>query len=197
VIRMKVARRPEDCPGAAHDIEDLFRLLFPQGGERVLSGGQQGWGLLAAQDPQLAITLVKLTKMIAAGPFLAARPDLREIAVQAVNMHFRCEFSYRSHLNYLDKVGLSIGTIAALPYWRNSSLFDTEQKLVIEYSLAAVSGDVSDELHHRTAAVFGPRAVAELALAVSHWSFWAIFLNAAQPDIDIDSQHGVPARDDE
>ena len=186
MARMRIVRRPEDCPGSPQGAEELFSLFFNEGDERLFTGAQQGWGLLAAQNPQIATALVKLTRMIASGPFLAARPDLREIAVQTVNMHFRCEFSYRSHLAYLSKVGLSIETIATLPYWRTSNRFDAEQKLVIEYTLAVVSGEVPDELHYKVANAVGEQGVAELALAIAHWSFWAMFLNAAQPEIGPD-----------
>jgi len=184
MARMRVVQRPEDCPGSPQDAKELFDLLFPNGGERRLSGAQQGWGLVAAQHPQTAIALMKLTKGIASGPFLSARPDLREIAIQTVNLQHKCEFSYRSHLKYLDGVGLSIETIAALPYWRDSLLFSDEQKLVIEYSLAVLGSDVSDSLFTEVADTFGQDAAAELALAVAHWSFWALFLNAAQAKID-------------
>jgi alkylhydroperoxidase family enzyme len=186
MARMRIARRPEDCGGLPQDAEELFDLLFPEGTERVFRGAQLGWGVLAGQDPRIATTVAQLTKMIARGPFLAARPDLRELAIQSVNLHFRCEFSYRSHLAYLSKVGLSLETIAALPYWRTSSLFSVEQKLVIAYSLALVSGDVPDNLHDEAASAFGQQSVGELALAVAHWSFWALLLNAAQPEIDPD-----------
>jgi alkylhydroperoxidase family enzyme len=182
---MKIVRRPEDCAGSPQDAQELFGLLFPDGGERVLRGAQLGWGVLAGQDPRIAITTLQLTKMIARGRFLAARPDLRELAIQTVNMHFRCEFSYRSHLAYLSKVGLSIEAIAALPYWRTSALFSVEQKLVIAYSLALVTGDVPDQLHDEVAITFGQESVGELALAVAHWSFWALLLNAAQLEIDL------------
>jgi alkylhydroperoxidase family enzyme len=184
MARMKMVRRPEDCVGAPQDVQELFDLLFPQGGPRELRGGQQGWGLVAGQGPRAAITVIQLTRLIAAGPFLSARPDLREIAIQTVNMHFRCEFSYRSHLAYLSKVGLSLDTVAALPYWRTSNLFNREQKLVIAYTLAVLSGDVPDTLHHEVVGLFGQQGVGELAFAVAHWSFWAMFLNAAQLDID-------------
>src|ERR1700750_2398690 len=103
MARMKTVCRPEDCPGSPGDVQELFGLLFPQGGTRELRGASQGWGLIAAQGARLAVTTVQLTRQIAAGPFLSARPDLREIAVQAVNLHFKCEFSYRSHLAYLAK----------------------------------------------------------------------------------------------
>src|SRR5262245_27763152 len=167
--RMRVVRRPEDCSGSPQDAKELFDLLFPNGGERQLSGGQQGWGLVAAQHPQTAIALIKLTKGIAAGPFLSQRTDLREIAIQSVNLQQKCEFSYRSHLKYLDGVGVSMETIAALPYWRTSSLFTAEQKLVIEYTLAVLDSSVSDELFKRVADAFGRDGAAELALAVAHW----------------------------
>jgi alkylhydroperoxidase family enzyme len=178
-----MVRRPEDCSGAPQDVEDFFSHLFPQGGERRLSGGQLGWGLVAARNPRIATTVAQLTRLIATGPFLSARPDLRELAIQSVNLHFRCDFSYRSHLAYLSKVGLTLETIAALPYWRTSSLFDVEGRLVIEYTLALVTGSVPDDLHDQITRELGPEPVAELALAVAHWSFWALFLNAAQIDI--------------
>jgi len=182
--RMRLVRRQEECPGSPQEVEELFATLFPQGGERVLRAGQMGWGLLAAQGPQMALTVVRLTRSIAAGAFLSARPDLREMAVQTVNLHFRCEFSYRSHLAYLPKVGLSLEAISALPYWRTSSLFNVEQKLVIEYTLAVLAGEVPDRVHRKVSRAFGRAAVAELAVAVGHWSFWAMLLNAAQLNID-------------
>jgi alkylhydroperoxidase family enzyme len=186
MARMKIVRRPEDCGGSPQDVEELFGLLFPEGTERVFRGGQLGWGVLAGQTPRIAITVAQLTRMIARGPFLASRPDLRELAIQTVNMHFRCEFSYRSHLAYLSKVGLSIEAVAALPYWRTSTLFNAEQRQVIAYSLALVSGDVPDSLHDEVVTMFGQQSVGELALAVAHWSFWALLLNAAQLEIDPD-----------
>jgi alkylhydroperoxidase family enzyme len=184
MARMRIVRRQNDCAGSREEAQQLFDLLFPQGGERVLRGGQQGWGLVAAHGPRTALLVAQLTKQIAAGPFLTARPDLREIAIQSVNLHFRCDFSYHSHLAYLSKVGLPLETIAALPYWRTSSVFDADQKLVIAYTLALVAGDVSDALHAEAVNELGEGAVAELAFAVAHWSFWAIFLNAARLDID-------------
>lgn len=191
MARMKIVRRPEDCSGSPQDAEQLFDIFFPEGSERQFSGAQLGWGLVAAHHPQTAITMVKLTKLMAGGPFLTARPDLREIAIQTVNMHFHCEFSYRSHLAYLAKVGLSLEIITALPYWRTSSLFDAEKKLVIEYTLAIVAGDVPDELHEKVADAFGQQGATELAFAVAHWSFWAMILNAAQPQIDADAAAAV------
>jgi alkylhydroperoxidase family enzyme len=187
MARMRIGRRPEDCAGSPQDVEELFGLLFPEGAERVFRGAQLGWGVLAGHDARIATAVAQLTKMIARGRFLAARPDLRELAIQTVNMHFRCEFSHRSHLAHLSQVGLSIEAIAALPYWRTSALFSVEQKLVIAYSLALVSGDVPDHLHNEVANAFGQQGVAELALAVAHWSFWALLLNAARPEIDSDN----------
>jgi alkylhydroperoxidase family enzyme len=186
MARMKMVRRPEDCSGVASEIDELFNALLPAGAEQVLRGAQQGWGLLAAHSPAMAMAALNLTRKIAAGPFLTARPDLREIAVQAVNMHFGCEFSYRSHLIYLPKVGLSFNVIAALPYWRTSSLFSDEQRLVVEYSLAVVKSEVTDALHADVVALFGQKSTAELAIAASFWSFWAMLLNAAQAKIDDD-----------
>lgn len=193
MARMKIVRRPEDCSGSLQDAEQLFDIFFPEGSERQFNGAQLGWGLVAAHHPQTAITMVKLTKLMAGGPFLTARPDLREIAIQTVNMHFQCEFSYRSHLAYLAKTGLSLETIAALPYWRTSNQFDAEKRLVIEYSLAVVAGDVSDELHDQVVSAFEQQGATELAFAVAHWSFWAMILNAAQPQIDADEGADVAA----
>jgi alkylhydroperoxidase family enzyme len=179
---MKVVRRPEDCPGSAQDADELFGLFMPEGSERRLTDAQLGWGLVAAQDPQAAVALVKFTRKIAGGPILSKRLDLRELAIQAVNMHFRCEFSHRSHMTYLSKIGLPVESIAALPYWRTSPLYSAEQRLVIEYNLAVASGNVADDLHDRVAGVFGEQGAAELALAAALWCFWAVFLNAARPD---------------
>jgi alkylhydroperoxidase family enzyme len=75
--------------------------------------------------------------------------------------------------------------LAAIPYWRTTSLFNTEQRLVIEYTNAVVAGDVPAELFARVVAQYGEKGAVEFTTAIAWWSFWAMFLNATRPEFDL------------
>ena len=66
-----------------------------------------------------------------------------------------------------------------MPYWRTASLFDDEQRLVIEYAEAVTSGEVPKALFSRVVERYGDKGAVEFTAAVAWWSFWAMMLNAA------------------
>ena len=112
----------------------------------------------------------------------AQRRDLRELATQTLNLHYKCDFSFQSHLGLAQLAGITLEMQTAIPYWRTSSLFDDEKRLVIEYTLACVSGDVPEELFARTVARFGEKGAVEFTVTVGWWSLWAMLLNATRPE---------------
>jgi alkylhydroperoxidase family enzyme len=105
------------------------------------------------------------------------------LGLQTVANHFKAEFSFESHLPIAERSGLDIKQIAAIPFWKTTSLFDDEQRLVIEYTQAVASGDVSDELFARVVAQYDEKQAIELTTAICFWVFWAVFCNATKPDL--------------
>ncbi len=71
--------------------------------------------------------------------------------------------------------------LSAIPFWRTSTMFDDEQRLVIEYADAVSIGDVSDELFARVVAVYGEQGTVEFTALVSWWAFWARILTTVRP----------------
>ena len=71
--------------------------------------------------------------------------------------------------------------LADLPHWRTSPHFDAEQRLVAEYALAVVAGDVPEPLFAQIVAAYGEKGAIECTTVAGLWAFWAMLLNATRP----------------
>ena len=185
MARVTAVYRPGDHPdfrdgATAKELSDLFGYLFPNATAPQIDGAHDGIAI-AAQNPTLALNLSKLSRFMALELTWSQRHDLRELAIQALNLHFNCDYSFNSRIRSAEAAGVSIDLQRALPNWRQSKLFNAEQKLVVEYTLAVVNGKVPDELFARVAAAFGEKGAVEFTAVVGFWAFWAMFLNATRP----------------
>ncbi|MGO9934736.1 MAG: carboxymuconolactone decarboxylase family protein [Steroidobacteraceae bacterium] len=185
MARVTGVYKPTDYPGVPDaattgDLKEFFELMFPGGAKPEFDAGHSGWAVMA-QNPRLAIHMARLTTYIARDMPWCKRRDLRELLIQTVNLHFKCESSFRARFPHAVAAGISSELQAAIPYWRTTSLFSAEQRLTIEYTFAAAAGDVPDELFQSVVKKFGEKEAIEFTIAVAHWSFWAILLNATRP----------------
>lgn len=140
---------------------------------------------VVARIPKLAHLLINVSDyMTTKLPFTTERNDLRQLMIQAINYHYKCDYNFQAHITPAANNGISTAMQAAIPYWRFSNMFDDEQKLVIEYSLAVVTGDVPQNLFDRVVAHFGELGATEFSIAVAWWAFWALIGNAALPEHD-------------
>lgn len=163
------------------DLNELFGYLFPQSPSSEIDRKHGGFAIVAV-NPRLALLLVQLNNYIVSQmPWTSQRRGLRELAVQTLNLHFKCEYSFRSHIEPSLANGISVELLAALPYWRTTELFDDEQKLVIEYTLAVITGDVPDELFSRVVKQYGEKETVECTTGIAWWSLWAMIINATRP----------------
>lgn len=193
MARVKYVVSPDAHPGNADektrgDLADLFQHLFPGG---QTAAPHAGYAILA-QTPKVALGIARLADSIIYETFLAERRDLRELAIQALNLHFQCNFSFQAHLGIAAAAGISAELQAAIPYWRHTNLFDDEQKLVIEYALACSQGPVSEELFARVVARYGERGAIEFTVGIGWWVFWAIILNATGPVFQSEAAQPLP-----
>ncbi|MDG2005418.1 MAG: hypothetical protein P8J20_19010, partial [Novosphingobium sp.] len=97
---------------------------------------------------------------------------------QAVNLHFKSSFSFETRLANAEATGIGMERLAALPYWRTSSLFDEEQRLVLEYVDAVVTGEVPDALFDTVKARYGEKGTVEFTALIGTFSLWAMLINA-------------------
>jgi alkylhydroperoxidase family enzyme len=189
MARVKLVYKPSDYPGTPDEVTktaltELFDHMFPGQPDPEIPG-KSGAFATVTQNPQLALLLVKLSDyMVGKMPWTSQRLPLRQLMIQTVNLHFKCDFNFQSHFRPAQAAGIRLEQQACIPVWRTSNVFNEEQRLVIEYTLAAVSGDVSDELFSRVLKRYGEKEALEFTVAVAWWSFWAMIANATRTDFD-------------
>jgi alkylhydroperoxidase family enzyme len=185
MARVTAVYKPSQYPGTPSeatrkDLAELFQQLSPDSPNPEIDKRHAGIAI-AAQNPKLALALAKLSGFIAGELPWCRRQDLRELAIQAVNLHFKSDYSFKARIPNAVAGGLSNDLLAALPTWRASTLFTEEQRLVIEYANAVAAGEVSEELFARMVDTYGEKETIECTALVSFWSFWAMFLKATHP----------------
>jgi alkylhydroperoxidase family enzyme len=189
MARVKLVFKPNDYPGTPdaqtkQALGELFEHMFPGQANPEIPGKSAAFATVA-RDPQLALRLIKLSDYILREmPWTSQRQALKQLAIQTLNMHFKCDFSFQSHLHPAKNAGISLEQQACLPFWRTANCFDEEQRLVIEYTLAVVSGEVPDELFNRVVKQYGEQGALEFTVGVSWWSLWAMIINATGTNHD-------------
>ena len=186
MARVKPMYRPSDFPGPVdqatrQDIGVLFNHLFPGAENPEIDRSHDGLAI-AAQNPKLALNLAKLSGFIALELPWCERRDLRELAIQSVNVHFKSDYSFEARRRGAEAAGISSVMQDALAGWDSSNLFNDEQRLVIAYAHAAAAGSVPDDLFARAVERFGEKGTVEMTAVIAFFSFWALFLNATRAD---------------
>ena len=180
-MRLTGIFKPADYPGKPEEIAELFATLFPGVAEPAFDEHHAGMAI-AAHHPKLALQLGQIGRTLILETSWTERANLRELAIATLNLHFKSDYSLRSRAKAAEAAGVTQDVIAALPDWQTSPLFDDEQRLVIEYTRAAVTGAVPEPLFACVRNAFGERATVELTSIIGLWSFWAMLLNAIRPD---------------
>jgi len=188
MARVKAIHRSDDYPGmpdemTRQELVALFQHLFPGNPHPEIDQSHAGLAV-AAHNPKLALNLAKLSALIAGELPWSQRRDLRELAIQAVNVHFGSDYSFQARMGAAQAAGISADQLAAIAHWRTSPLFNEEQGLVLEYAHAVASGQVPGALFGRVVERYGEKGAVELTSLIAFWSFWALFLNATRPDED-------------
>ncbi len=179
-MRVHGVFKPEDHPAYPDaDVDALFATLFPGQADPQIDLNHTGLAI-TAYNPQLALHFAKLSKFLALDTDWCKRNDLRELAIQAVNLHFKSDFSFQARVRNAHAAGIADEMLAALPQWRTSTLFDEEQRLVIAYANAVACGSVPSDIFENILAKYGETETIELTSVVAFWSAWAMILNAVQ-----------------
>lgn len=180
--RVSLVRGPGDHPSenpvVQQDVADLFSALFPGNPTPEFNEAHSLMAVLA-QSPKLALPAARMSAAVILDSAWGQRACLRELAFQTLGAHFGDAFSVKARQCNAEAAGLTASQLAAIPDWRISDLFDDEQKLVIEYTQAVVTGHVPDELFARVVTRYGEREAVECTAAIGFWSFWSMVSGAA------------------
>ena len=111
MARVTAVYRPGDYPEPADgetraELSELFAFLFPGQAEPEIDASHAGIAI-AARSPKLALQLTRLSGLLAGGVAWSQRRDLFELAVQSVNLHFGCDYSFRCRLPVAAAAGVS------------------------------------------------------------------------------------------
>jgi alkylhydroperoxidase family enzyme len=188
LARVTTINRPSDYPGTPDaatraDLGALFAALFPGNPAPQINKFHAGVAI-AAHTPKLALSLARLSGLIAGELGWCQRKDLRELAIQTVNLHYRSDYSFQCRADIAVEAGISHEQQAALHDWLGSDLFDADQRLTIEYANAVVTGAVPEPLFARVKARWGEQGAVECTALIGFWAFWAMFLNATGATLD-------------
>lgn len=182
MARIALVRNPADHPSAdaatQADVAELFATLFPGNPAPEFDQAHTAMAVLA-QSPKIAQVAAKMSGTIILDTAWGQRAALRELAFQTLGLHFGDSFSTAARRPAAEAAGLTAAQLAAIPEWRGSDLFDEEQRLVIEYTQAVVTGRVPEDLFARVVARYGEQEAIECTAAIGFWSFWAMVVGAS------------------
>jgi alkylhydroperoxidase family enzyme len=182
MVRTTPIFRPGDYPGTPDaatqaELSALFAGLFPGAVDPCIDEKHAGIAI-AALNPGLAARLASVSAFMALELGWSQRADLRELAIQTVNLKLGCTYAFAARIDVAESLGLDGPALRALSSWRASDQFDPQQRLVLEYAENVVDSTVSDALFARLVEAFGETGAMECTVLIAFWSFWALFLNA-------------------
>lgn len=186
-MRVKAVFRRQDfqaSPEASEADADAFFAQLAPGNPDFAIPWDHGGMAIVASSPRLATQMGAMSRLLALDVEFSKRADLREIAVQITHILNGCGFGFESKIKSWQAAGLSLEQLAALSVWETSSLFDDEQRLVLEYATAVYDNAVSDELLGRFKAQFSDKAAVECATIVGFWTCWSMVINVAAPEAE-------------
>ena len=161
-------------------IVELFDYLFPGVANPRIDANHAGTAI-TAHNPKLAMLMAGMSRFMVLDFEWSKRPDLRELAFATLHLKLKAAYPFESRLAPAKASGLTAEQLALIPLWENASVFDEEQRLVIEYANAVVACDVPDVLFARVVERYGEKGAVELTSLIGFWSCWAMLLSAIRP----------------
>lgn len=181
MARVTLVRGPGDHPSPDAEtqagVAELFATLFPGSPAPEFDQAHTAMAALA-QSPKLAQLAARLSGAMILESAWGRRASPRELAFQTLGRHFGDAFSTQARRPAALAAGLTEEQLASLGDWRSSDLFDEEQRLVIEYTEAVVTGRVPGDLFARMVERYGEQEAVECTAAIGFWSFWAMVAGA-------------------
>lgn len=129
--------------------------------------------------PEVADGWLKLFTAIRQKAQLSDR--YRELAIMRVAIINRADYEYRAHVPFALKAGLTQAQLDALPNWRESKVFEANDRAVIEYTDTMTRDiQVPDAVFAPLKTFLSDREIVELTATVAGYNLVSRFLEAVQ-----------------
>ncbi|HTT74577.1 MAG TPA: hypothetical protein VMF50_01185 [Candidatus Binataceae bacterium] len=136
-----------------------------------------------ANSPDLAVRVFPLANYFMTKSPLNQRQ--RELAVLILMKRLDCEYGFVRHISIAEKCGISRAQIDAIGEYKNSSLFNDDDKLILRYAdELTMRAKVDDDLFGRVEKLIGRQNILELTAATAFWNMMARNLNALQVGLE-------------
>lgn len=127
--------------------------------------------------PEIADGWLKLFTAIRQKSKLSDR--FRELAIMRVALLNRADYEYRAHVPFALKAGLTQAQLDALPNWRDSQAFESNDRAVIAYTDAMTRDiQVPDAVFAPLKSFLSDREIVELTATVAGYNLVSRFLEA-------------------
>lgn len=104
----------------------------------------------------------------------ALDPRLRELAVLTLMNRLNCTYGFVRHIAIAEQTGISRAQIDNIGSYETSSLFSSDDRLIIRYAEdLTLKGQVEDELFRQVQDRIGQQNILDLTAAIAFWNMMA------------------------
>jgi 4-carboxymuconolactone decarboxylase len=112
-------------------------------------------------------------------------PELRELAILRVGNLAQANYEYTKHVPLALQAGVNQRQIDALSKWKNSTVFDDQERAVLEYTDEMTQNiRVSDETFSKIQDFLSDREIVELTVTIAYYGMVCRTLEALQVELE-------------
>ena len=112
-------------------------------------------------------------------------PKLRELAILRVGNLCEANYEWTQHVRIALRVGIRSSQIDALPYWRNSSEFDEQEKALLHYTdEVTLNVRVNDDTFGALKKFFNEEAIVEMTAVIAYYGMVCRMLESLQIELE-------------
>lgn len=112
-------------------------------------------------------------------------PRLRELAILRVGDLAKANYEFTQHVPIARRVGVTAAQIEALPLWKGSTLFNDQERAVLQYTdEMAEKIRVSDDTFAKVKAFLSDQEIVELTTTIGYYGMVSRILETLQVELE-------------
>jgi alkylhydroperoxidase family enzyme len=173
MARVAILNKEQTSP----ELQELFQKMEARGG-KILNLFK-----VMANSPEVGRAFLKLGNTILTKSSLNAR--LRELAILRVGDLAKAGYEFTQHVPIARRVGVTAAQIEALPAWKGSSLFNDQERAVLQYTdEMAEKIRVTDETFAKVKAFLSDQQLVELSTTIGYYGMVSRILETLQVELE-------------